>query len=233
MLHALAGLEPEILLQDDSSAVVLADLLEVLGHCEFVVLDIRLLKQTEILEFLVQAADDHLVDNVLGLAGVLIHGLLLQDRPLLLDEILINILAADVQRLKSCDLHSDVLKSFLDLIVHDLGVSLYKHRDTSAAVKIRDYTAVLSGKLLETADRKLLADNRNLFGKLLSDSELRIKLPRLFQKSFDVGCLGLEELISDCLDIVLEFLVLGNKIAIFKSQHPSKMLRFIMNITMA
>ena len=91
MLHALAGLVADKSLDSDLRALLLGDLLDVLRNTLLAVLslDVDLVQKDDLLQFLVDTALDHALDDLLRLLSFLriVHDLSKKDFLLMCDVI--------------------------------------------------------------------------------------------------------------------------------------------------
>src|SRR5438067_2016647 len=97
------------------AAGVVAGGLEVLADVLFVVADVRLLEQAGLAVELLHLAGDHLLDDVLRLAGLRSH--VACDLALGCQILLRHLIAPDEARLGGGDVHRDVARNFHDAIV--------------------------------------------------------------------------------------------------------------------
>ena len=179
---------------------------------DFVVLDERLLQQADLLEVLTDATHDDLLDDGVGLLGVLriFLGLSQADLLLLGDELLGDVALVHVGRVQSRDLHGDVLAELDDSSVGGLGLEVDEHGDTAAHVDIGDAQAGVVAR--EAADLDVLADDEHLVVLLLehglavavSAGVQRVEISRVF-----LGDDG-----SDALDILHEQVILGHEVGL-------------------
>ena len=163
LLNAFALLKAGVAHELDGGADLLCDSGDVILDGDFVILDERLLEQADLLEVFSDATHDNLLDDGVGLLGVLriFLGLSQADLLLLGDELLGDVALVHVGRVQSRDLHGDVLAELDDSSVGGLGdLEVDEHGDTAAHVDIGDVQAVVIAR--KAADLDVLADDEHL-----------------------------------------------------------------------
>src|SRR5258708_27651213 len=142
------------------AAGVFAGGLEVAADALLVVADVRLLEQAGLAVKLLHLAGDHLLDDVLGLAGF--RGHIARDLALGVEVLLRDVLAPDEARLGRRDVHGNVARDFCRAIALVVRDQLGHDADFSAGVDVRSDRGVGRGLVAhETADRHLLPDFRD------------------------------------------------------------------------
>ena len=181
-----------------------------------VVLDEGLLHEADLLVVLGEAAHDDLLDDGVGLFGVLgvLLGLGEADALFVLDELLGDLALVEELGVQRGDLHGEVLAELDDGgVLFEAGADLEVHEDGDAAahVDVGDAGAlVVAG---EAADLDVLADDEDLVVLLLEHGLFRAGI-LAGEESVQVcgGVLGDD--LGDLVDVIDEEVVLGDEVAL-------------------
>ena len=169
LLQTFAGLEADELLHFDLRAVFLSDLVDVLLYALLAVfgLDIDLVKEADLLHFLIDTAHNDTVQHLFRRTRLLVLRGGKEDLFLLLNEVRADLGTGGELRTHGRGLHGDVLRHFLDGVVDDVRFHVDEDHDLAAHVRIGSDETVLFRDLRETADLHVFANHGNLSGQFI------------------------------------------------------------------
>ena len=189
-------------------------------HGDLILLDEGLLEQAVLLVILANAAHDHLLDDILGLAGILgvLLGLDHQDLLLLVQGGLIHVALVQESGVHGADLHGHILAHLDDLghVSDALHGQVHQHADLAAHVDIGHIDAL--GIADEAADLDVLPDGEHLVGGDGGDGAVGAGVGHLLECGHIGGVLGGDDG-GHVLDKALEHLVLGHEVGLGVDLH--------------
>src|ERR1051326_2136801 len=209
---ALAELVAREARHDELASRFFAAALHVLRYHRLVVADVRLFEQARLGVELLHLAGDHLLRDVLRLAG-LERGVE-RDLTLGVEVLLRHVVAAEETRLGCGDVHRDVLRDFRgDGVTRDAG-DFDHDADLSAAVDVRaDHRALRRLVAREAADGDVLLDRSDLLGDFLAHRLVAAR-PGLVEKVLDGRRAALRDRLRDFLGESAEILVASDEVGL-------------------
>ena len=132
----------------------------------------------------------------------------------MLDEVCAYFITACVFRIKSCNLHADVLSHLFNSVVYNVCLNVKKNTDSSAGMDIGSNETVLLCNLFETTDAHVLADDGDLGGKSFLNSKALICCPLLIHECIHICCCCCKSLSCNLSNVCLELCILCNEVCL-------------------